>query len=86
MVVTKIVAIGNSKGVRIPKAVIQQCGLDDEVELVVRKGELVLRAPKVPRAGWDAAFAMMRQRGDGELLNVETAGKLTEWEDAEWQW
>ncbi len=84
--VTKIVAIGNSRGVRLPKAIIQQCELGDEVELIVKKGELLLRAAKAPRAGWDAAFARMRERGDDELLDADSIGKLTQWEDAEWRW
>jgi antitoxin MazE len=53
---TKLVQIGNSKGVRIPKALIEQAGLNGNVEMIVRGQELVLRSAKRPRAGWDEAF------------------------------
>jgi antitoxin MazE len=52
----KLVRIGNSRGVRLPKAVIEQARLGDEVELVVRDHEVVLKSLEHPRAGWDEAM------------------------------
>ncbi len=80
---TSLVAIGNSRGIRIPKAVIEQTGLQDEVEIDVRGSELVIRSARKPREGWDEAFRQMAARGDDKLLDAETS---TTWEETEWTW
>jgi antitoxin MazE len=63
-----LVKIGNSRGIRLPKSVIEQCGLENELEMEVRNRELVLRSVRRPREGWDSAFAIMSERGDDILL------------------
>jgi antitoxin MazE len=63
-----LVKIGNSRGIRLPKSVIEQCGLENELEMEVRNRELVLRSARRPREGWDSAFAIMSERGDDILL------------------
>jgi antitoxin MazE len=78
-----LVAIGNSRGVRIPKAVLEQTGLKDEVDLEVRGSELIIRSARKPREGWAEAFREMAARGDDKLLDPETA---TEWDETEWTW
>ena len=82
----KLVPIGNSKGVRLPKAVLEQCGLSDELELEVRGEQVVLRAAGRPRAGWDAAFARMARRGADRVLDAESVHRPTGWEREEWRW
>ena len=82
---TNLVRIGNSRGIRIPKPVIEQCGFGDEVELEVRNAELVIRSSTQPREGWAAAFARMAQFGDDELLD-RVADRPTTWDDEEWEW
>jgi antitoxin MazE len=52
----KIIRIGNSRGIRLPKAVIEQAGLEDNVEIAVRGEEVILRSAGRPRAGWAKAF------------------------------
>ena len=52
----KLVTIGNSKGVRIPKAILQQVGWQDSAELEVQGDTIILRPCKPPRTGWEAAF------------------------------
>lgn len=52
----KLIDIGNSKGIRIPKAILQQVGLQDYVELEVQDSQLILRPKHNPRAGWEQAF------------------------------
>ena len=52
----KLVTIGNSKGVRIPKAILQQVGWLDSAELEVQGDAIILRPCKPPRTGWEAAF------------------------------
>jgi antitoxin MazE len=79
----RIVRIGNSRGVRIPKPVIEQIGLGDDIEMVVREGALVITPLGRPRAGWGEAFRAMAERGDDALVD-EPQG--TRWDDDEWQW
>lgn len=55
----KLVQIGNSRGVRLPKTVIEEANLGDEVELIVRKDEVVLRRVKKVREGWAEDFKRM---------------------------
>ena len=82
---TKIVRIGNSRGIRIPKTLIEQCGLEDTVQLEVEHGCLVVRAAEKARLGWDEAFRRMAEHGDDELLDRE-ASSQTDWDTAEWDW
>jgi antitoxin MazE len=71
--------MGNSRGVRIPKPLIEEAGIVDEVELHVRNGAIVIAPVRAPRAGWAAAAARMTQG----LLDPETP---TRFEDDEWVW
>lgn len=66
---TRIVRIGNSRGVRIPKLLLDQVGLTDDVEISAENDALVIRPARVPRAGWDEAFRAMAERGDDVLLD-----------------
>lgn len=82
---TRIVKIGNSQGIRIPKLLLQQVGLSDEVEVEAQAGQLVIRATRSPRADWEAAFAEMAERGEDYLLDNESLVPTT-WEANEWVW
>jgi antitoxin MazE len=82
---TKIVPIGNSRGIRIPKAMIEHCGFGDEVELQAKGGALVLRSVKTPRAGWVDAFGRMAAAGDDHLVH-EDAPAANRFDAEEWQW
>lgn len=57
----KLVQIGNSRGIRLPKSVIEEAGLGEEVELSVRKGEIVIARVKGVREGWAEAFKHMAE-------------------------
>ena len=57
----QIVQIGNSQGIRLPKALLEQTGLSGEVELKARDNEIVIRPLRKPREGWDEAFRAMAQ-------------------------
>lgn len=52
-----LIQVGNSRGVRLPKAVLDQCEFTNEVELTVEDGRVVLTPIKSPRSGWTEAFA-----------------------------
>ena len=82
---TTLVQIGDARGICIPQAFLEQCRLDDQVELELRQDHLVIRPAKQPRSGWDDAFRQMREHGDDALLD-EASLPGTEWDAAEWEW
>ena len=80
---TRIVAIGNSQVIRIPKPLLEQTGLSGEVEISAEDGALVIRPVKRPRAGWATALREMARRGDDALLD-DPAPSLSGWDEGEW--
>ncbi len=82
---TRIVRIGNSHGIRIPKPLLEQVGLAGEVELEVQDNHLVVRAAHRPRQGWVDQFQAMAEQDDDRLLDAE-APSLTQWDEDEWEW
>jgi antitoxin MazE len=80
---TQIVKIGNSRGVRLPKLLIEQIGFGSEVEIVVQRGQLVLRPAVLTRRGWAEQFSAMAKQGDDKMLDESTP---TQWDRNEWQW
>jgi antitoxin MazE len=81
---TRLVKIGNSQGVRIPKLLLDQLNLSGDIELEVQDDRLIVRPSSHARADWAKQFRQMAERGDDQLLDPELA--LTEWEATEWQW
>jgi antitoxin MazE len=79
---SKIVRIGNSQGVRLPKLMIEQAGLSEDVELRVEAGQIVIAAPRIARAGWADAAQRARAAGHDTL---EPSGP-TRFDDTEWEW
>ena len=72
-----LIRIGNSQGVRIPKAVIDQCGFGKRVEMRVEGDNLIITPVKVVRSSWDEAFkAMAKQGDDAPLLPVDLEHSL----------
>lgn len=82
---THIVRIGNSRGLRLPKTILAQCGLEDAVEIEVEDNHLVVRPARDARAGWNEAFVAMAKHGDDILLDPD-ALKPTDWDKVEWRW
>jgi antitoxin MazE len=80
---TRIVRIGNSRGIRVPKVLLEQAQLPEEVELQAEHGRLVVRAARGPRTGWAAAAKSMRAEGDDQLLDAPTR---TRFDEKDWQW
>ena len=83
---TKLIRIGNSKGIRIPKTIIEQSELTDEVELIVRDHEILLRSVSGPRQGWEKAFRAMADNNDDELLDFDSSAPDSDWDESEWTW
>ena len=82
---TRIVRIGNSKGVRIPKPLLDQAGLEGEVDIQARQNSLVIRAARKPREGWSKAFLQMAQQANEGLID-DVAPSLACWDEVEWEW
>ena len=80
---TRIVKIGNSRGIRIPKTLLDEAELPDEVELHAERGRLVVQAARRPRSGWAAAAKRMGAHGDDVLLDEST---VTKFDREEWEW
>ena len=72
MLVT-LVRIGNSRGVRLPKAVIEQAGLEEEIDREVKDGKVILSSARKARAGWDAVARACREAEQDELGDWDAA-------------
>jgi antitoxin MazE len=81
----RIVKIGNSQGIRIPKPLILQAGLKGEVDLQVEDNRLVISGLRRPRAKWALAFSLMAQRGDDRLLDGDVLA-ASQWDEEGWEW
>jgi antitoxin MazE len=85
----KLVPIGNSRGIRLPKTVIEQAGLTTDVEIAVGDNQIIIRSAgnDDPRAGWEKqikrVLAEHGEDGDAEWLNAPLASKFDE---KEWTW
>jgi len=63
-----VIQIGNSKGFRLSKTLIEKYNIKDKIEIILEKGYIVLKPISQPRKGWDAAFKEMNKNGDDQLL------------------
>ena len=79
----RIVAIGNSQGIRIPKPLLEQAGLAGDVELHAEDGRIVIAAARQPRTGWAEVAATLRARGEDGL--IETPAPAFDAEEWEWR-
>jgi antitoxin MazE len=83
MIRSKVVKIGNSRGIRIPRIILEQAGLTDEVEMKVEGNQLIIHASRHPRQGWEDRFTAMAEQGDDQLLDDIST---TQWDEDEWTW
>ena len=79
----RLVQIGNSKGIRLPKTIIAEAQLRDEVELKAEPGRIVIRSAKRPREGWEQAARLMRERNEDHVIDETTP---TRFDRKEWKW
>jgi len=80
---TRIVRIGNSRGLRLPKALIEQAELSEEVELRAEPGRLIVQSVRKPRVGWAEAAKRMHAAREDKLLDEPTP---TRFDKEEWTW
>ncbi|MGH7216862.1 MAG: AbrB/MazE/SpoVT family DNA-binding domain-containing protein [Nitrospiraceae bacterium] len=78
-----IVRIGNSRGIRLPKTLLQEAQLENEVELQAEPGRILISKTAKPRAGWAEAARRMRERDEDRLLDSPTP---TRFDKEEWKW
>jgi len=81
----RIVKIGNSRGIRIPKPLMEQTGLGEEVEILVDDNRLVIAPLETIRLGWADAFKRMSDKGEDKLLDAHSLSP-TRWEREDWEW
>ena len=77
---TRIVCVGNSRGIRVPRLLREQADLRHEVELHAEPGRLIVRAAVRPRAGWAAKARAMHEHDDDQMLDDVTATHFDAWE------
>ena len=80
---TRLVQIGNSRGVRLPKTVLAEAQLADEVELKAEPGCIIIRSVRSPRTGWEEAAREMRELGEDRLIDP---AESTRFDREEWKW
>ena len=81
---TELIRIGNSRGIRIPKPLIEQCGLGETVELRIEKDRLVISSARRPRQAWEEAFRAAGPATNDEIV-LETMDP-NEFDFTEWKW
>ncbi len=81
----RVIKIGNSQGLRIPKPILEQTGIRDDVEIELESNQIIIRPVQKPREGWDQAFKKMAKNGDDELI-INDKDISHSWDDEEWQW
>ena len=79
---THLIRVGNSRGVRLPKPLIEEAGLTDAVEIRVRDGTIVITGVARARSGWAEAAKRMRERDEDGLLDPSTP---TRFDEGEWK-
>jgi antitoxin MazE len=79
----RIIRIGNSRGIRIPKILLEAAQLPEEVELRAEPGRLIVEAAQPPRAGW---AELARDMADKELDEMLDAPTPTRFDQDEWEW
>ncbi|WP_292891326.1 AbrB/MazE/SpoVT family DNA-binding domain-containing protein [Nonlabens sp.] len=78
---TSIIKIGNSKGLRLSKTILEKYNIKDKVELILEKGQIILKPITLPRKNWEKEFKKMNENGDDKLLmnDVFEDENLEEW-------
>ncbi len=76
-----VIQIGNSKGIRFSKTILEKYNIKDKVDLILEKGKIIIQPLPNPRKGWEKAFKEMREKGDDRLLfdDVFEDETLEEW-------
>ncbi|WP_339880544.1 AbrB/MazE/SpoVT family DNA-binding domain-containing protein [uncultured Algoriphagus sp.] len=78
---TAIIKIGNSKGLRLSKTILEKYDIKDKVDLILEKGQIIIKPISSPRKNWEEEFRKMSENGDDKLLmnDVFEDENLEEW-------
>ncbi len=79
--VVSVITIGNSKGIRLTKTVLEKYNITDTLELILEKGYMILKPKQEPRKGWEKSFKKMHENGDDKLVlsDIFDDEKFDEW-------
>jgi antitoxin MazE len=80
----RIIKVGNSQGIRIPKLLLEQSGISENVEIEVRDNQIVITAASGARTGWAEAFARISSNED-EDISLDNVIATT-WDEEKWEW
>jgi len=77
-----IIPIGNSKGIRIPKAILEQCNISEKVSLEIKGNSIIIKPiTNKPRKDWDKYFKMMHdKKEDSLMINDQIDLEMEDWE------
>jgi len=78
--VTKIIQIGNSKGIRLSKTILEKYDIGDTVNMRMEENYIIIEPISKPRADWAKSFQEMRNNGDDELLMPDFFEEESNWE------
>ncbi|MFM7017366.1 AbrB/MazE/SpoVT family DNA-binding domain-containing protein [Flavobacterium sp.] len=65
---TAIIKIGNSKGLRLSKTILEKYNIKDKVEIILEMGQIILKPIESPRKNWESSFEKMNKEGDDKML------------------
>jgi antitoxin MazE len=65
---TSIIKIGNSKGLRLSKSILEKYNINERVEIILEKGRIIIKPIESPRKNWETAFKKMRSENDDQVL------------------
>ena len=66
-----LISIGNSKGIRLPKTILEKYNIQDSIELILEKGFIILKPKTAARKGWEKSFKKMHENGDDKSLMAD---------------
>ena len=81
--ITQLIKVGNSRGVRIPKPLIQETGLTEDVAIRVEGESIIISPVRSVRNGWGDVFKKMHENNDDVLIDMNIRSN---WDDQEWEW
>jgi antitoxin MazE len=79
----RLVQIGNSRGVRLPKPMIEEAGLNDDVDIHVKEGSIIITSNLKPRTDWADSAKLLHGRNEDVLIDNRDS---TAFDETEWQW
>jgi antitoxin MazE len=87
MVIVKLRNIGNSKGIIIPKELIAQCNMEENVTIEVKDQQLIIRKAESPQIQWVTAFNNCIHESAEEKIDAQSMGDFpNQFDEEEWQW